>query len=345
MNYPPLEQMIGQLFVTGFKGAEISSLHPVYLDIKERNLGGVILFDRHLSSKSATNNIVSKEQLCHLTTELQGIREEKLLIAVDQEGGKVNRFRQEFGFPRFPGAEELGTKTTPNQTKQQALALSKMLESCGVNWNLAPVADLNSNPENPIIGAVGRSFSNDPEKVVEHSEAWINAHKENNTLTCLKHFPGHGSSKKDSHLGFVDITSSWQKEELLVYQRLINKRCAQSIMLGHLFHEGFDTSLPASLSPRVVSCLRKEMAFEGVIVTDDMQMRAITDKFGLNDACIMAIQAGVDIVIIGNNLSYDPDVFATLHRDVLRAIKEGILDTARIRESWQKVQRFKSLLN
>lgn len=345
MDYPPVDQMIGQLLLTGFKGDKISSLHPVYSDIKERNLGGVILFDRHLSSKSATNNIVSGKQLRRLTADLQDIREEKLLIAVDQEGGKVNRFRGEFGFPQFPGAEELGNSTNPEQTRSTARELSKMLKSYGVNWNLAPVVDINSNPENPIIGAVGRSFSSNPLKVTEQGEAWIDGHKENKILTCLKHFPGHGSSEKDSHLGFVDISSSWQRDELLPYQRLIDKKMAQSIMLGHLFHEGFDSKLPASLSANTVSYLRREMSFAGVIITDDMQMRAITDKYGINAACIMAIQAGVDIVIIGNNLSYTPDLFATLHRDMLRGIDQGTLTTARVKESWQRVQQLKSLLD
>ena len=345
MNNPPLNQMIGQLFIVGFKGHTLSHSDPICRDITERNLGGVILFDRHLATQTAANNITGTSQLTNLTNILQELNSEKLLIAVDQEGGKVNRFRKEYGFPLTPSAGELGIADGTRKSTKSAQQTAHMLKSCGINLNLAPVVDLNTNTTNPIIGKIGRSFSGDPRKVCGHATTWIVEHQKEGVLSCLKHFPGHGSSKDDSHLGFVDITETWQIAELIPYSELIADGLADAIMVGHLYNNKLDPEYPATLSKKIITeTLKEKMVFRGAVISDDMQMRAITDKYGLEEACIMAIAAGVDIVIIGNNLSYDPDIFTGVHKAVLKAVDKGILNEDTIKSAWRQVQNFKSLI-
>lgn len=343
MPSPSLNAMIGQLFIVGFKGESVTEQNSIYLDIKNRHLGGVILFDRHLATKAASNNISGYTQLSKLTAQLQSISSSKLLIAVDQEGGKVNRFREEYGFPQTPSAEELGKSTGVALTRESSKQTAEMLNACGINLNLAPVVDLNTNRENPIVGKVQRSFSAGEGIVFEHASAWVEEHKKIGIGHCLKHFPGHGSSKADSHLGFVDITTTWEEKELSPYKEFIKNGFTGAIMVGHLFNKAFDTEFPATLSNQTVDgLLRKKMKFQGVIISDDMQMKAITDKYGLAEACVRAINAGVDLIIIGNNLEYDPEIYATLHNEVALAVDNGILNKNTIRGAYERIQQFKT---
>jgi beta-N-acetylhexosaminidase len=221
-----------------------------------------------------------------------------------------------------------------------------MLRNTGINFNLAPVVDLNVYNENPIIGKYGRSFSADPIIVTAHSSAWINEHRSQGVLTCLKHFPGHGSSRTDSHLGFVDITETWQEAELLPYQQLIVAGQADAIMLGHLFHKYFDEQYPATLSRSIIQKLvRQQLKYEGIVITDDMQMKAITAHYGLEEACCMALAAGADLLIIGNNLDYDPLILAKVVATILRGLDKGTITEKRLEKAWSRVQTFKAKIN
>lgn len=343
MNTPSLHQIIGQLFIVGFKGETISPTDPIYEDIAEGGLGGVILFDRHLATGSAVNNITGEKQLRNLTHQLQSLSAEKLFIAVDQEGGRVNRFRDEFGFAQTPPAARLGKADNTSETKKTGAQIAEMLKGCGLNLNLAPVADLNSNKDNPIIGGVERSFSVDGHTVAQHAIAWINSHRERGILTCLKHFPGHGSSKSDSHLGFVNISKSWDKSELLPYKLLTEAEMVDMVMVGHLYNENIDPLYPATLSKETVdNLLRKRMGFNGVVISDDMQMKAITNEYGLEEACIRAIGAGVDLIIIGNNLNYDPQIFSKVKNAVVSAVESGTLIEEQVRKAYRRIQKLKT---
>lgn len=337
-----LEQKIGQLFILGFTGDTLTPDHPIAQDISKRNLGGVILFDRFLAASKDTNNIINANQLSLLTASLQELADEPLLIAVDQEGGQVNRFRKERGFPTTPAAIELGRSPDLESTIESAQQTARMLQNIGVNLNLAPVVDLNVYEENPIIGKYGRSFSADPSIVAAHAGAWIREHRHQGILCCPKHFPGHGSSRSDSHLGFVDITETWQEAELLPYQHLISEDQADAIMLGHLFNRNFDEQYPATLSPATIKTLvRQRLQFDGVVISDDMQMKAITGHYGLEDACCKALAAGVDLLIIGNNLDHDPFILSKVMDVILRGLDEGTITEARVEEAWSRIQKFK----
>ncbi len=342
MTHFSLKQKIGQLFILGFTGDTITADHPIAQDIGKRNLGGVILFDRCLAGSKDTNNIIDAEQLKLLTASLQDLAEGPLLVAVDQEGGKVSRFKKERGFPATPAAVDLGCAPDLGATIASAKQTARMLRDVGVNFNLAPVVDLNIYQENPIIGRYGRSFSADPSIVSAHSGAWIKEHRLQGILSCLKHFPGHGSSRTDSHLGFVDITDTWNEAELLPYQELINTNRADAIMIGHLFHRKFDEQYPATLSHSTIgTLLRQQLRFDGAVITDDMQMKAITGQYGLEDACCKALAAGADLVIIGNNLNYDPDILSKVVKTILRGLNQGIISEERLENAWSRVQKFK----
>ncbi len=345
MTQHSLEQKIGQMFILGFAGATLQPELPIAQDISKRNLGGVILFDRFLAASKEINNILNAEQLSQLTASLQELADEPLLIAVDQEGGQVNRFKEERGFPVTPAAIELGRSSDLTLTIESAQQTAKMLRSVGVNLNLAPVVDLNVYEENPIIGKYGRSFSADSAIVTAHARAWIKEHRQQGILCCLKHFPGHGSSHTDSHLGFVDVTESWQETELLPYQSLISDSLADSIMLGHLFNRNFDAQNPATLSRSTIQTLvRNRLQFEGVIISDDMQMGAITGHYGLEEACCKAITAGVDLLIIGNNLNHDPLILSKVRDAILRGLDKRTITEARIEKAWNRIQKFKQAI-
>ncbi len=338
-----LENKIGQLFMFGFQGTELTNGSPIVDDLRKRNLGGVILFDKLLAKKKAENNIKNPAQLKTLTASLQQYAKSPLFIAVDQEGGLVKRLKGETGFLETKSAQSLGDADDATLTAIHASCTAVSLKAVGINLNLAPCVDLNSNPENPVIGKLGRSFSHDPETVARHAAIWIQEHRKQKILTCLKHFPGHGSSQTDSHLGFTDITKTWKKEELLPFKNLIGKNLADCVMPGHLFHNDFDASYPTSLSPTLInSVLRKELAFDGLVITDDLQMRAITDRYGLAESACLALAAGVDMIIIGNNLEYDPMLLQKILPVILTAIEEGRIPEERIIQALQRVEHLKT---
>lgn len=340
-----LQSIIGQLFMVGFPGQTLASDSAIAEDIVARNLGGVILFDRFLAARSKKNNIVSPAQLQSLTSSLQHLAGNTLLIATDQEGGRVCRLKEEYGFPASVTAATIGRSREPGFAERQADLIAATLAAHGINFNFAPVADLNLNPANPIIGGIGRSFSDDPERVTALCAAWLSAHKRHGVLGCLKHFPGHGSSETDSHRGFVDISTCWQERELLPYRELIGKIPVDAVMVGHLFHKRLDGRLPASLSVDIIGgILRRELHFTGVVVSDDLQMRAITDRYGLQEAIILALSAGVDLIVIGNNISYDADIVKKAVRWVEEAVQGGKLSIDTLTAAYTRVQALKDTL-
>jgi len=346
MLHSTLQQKIGQLFLIGFAGDILSLKHPIAEAISKEHLGGVILFDKFLAQKKDTHNIVSTEQLQKLTTDLQNLAGGDLLVAVDQEGGRINRFRKERGFPVTPAASELGSAVDLQATVISARQTARMLKAVGVNLNLAPVVDININQDNPIIGRYGRSFSDNGQAVAAHAAAWIIEHRAEGIQCCLKHFPGHGSSDSDSHQGFVDLTMSWRKSELEPYRILIDAGHAEAIMVGHLINRNLDAVYPATLSGTTLqTLLRQELHFTGIIISDDMQMKAITDHFGLEEACCKALAAGIDLLVIGNNLVHDPDILPKAKSAVLEAVRRGEISPQRIEEAYCFVQKFKLSLH
>jgi beta-N-acetylhexosaminidase len=340
-----LKEKIGQLLIVGFEGASVNHNSPVIRDIKNANLGGVILFDRFLAKKLPMNNILSASQTLELIDDLQDCAHGTLLVAVDQEGGRVSRFKEDRGFPQTLPAAELGSAPDTTATTTAADSTARLLSELGFNLNLAPVVDLNSFANNPIIGKYQRSFSNDSQTVIEHAAAWVNAHRKHGILTCLKHFPGHGSAREDSHLGFVDISLTWQKEELIPYRQLMDRGMVDTVMTGHLFNSVLDSQYPATLSAKTLTgLLRNELGYTGPVISDDMQMRAITSRYGLEEAVCMAINAGVDLLVFGNNLDYDPQIVTKVINTLTLAVQRGTVAEEQIEAAWQRVQLLKQPL-
>jgi len=209
-----LSYQAAQMLMMGFRGTDLSQNEQIVSDVKGLNIGGVILFEYDLPSKSRPRNISSSQQLQKLCADLQQLTDNKLFVAIDQEGGKVNRLKTNYGFPATASAHYLGQLDDADSTRFYADRMAKTLSDCGINLNFSPCIDLNINKNCPIIGKVERSFSDNPDRVVKHAEIFVEAHRTHGVLSCLKHFPGHGSSKEDSHDGFTDITETWQEIEL-----------------------------------------------------------------------------------------------------------------------------------
>jgi beta-N-acetylhexosaminidase len=340
-----LDIKIGQMLMLGFRGLEVSDEHFIVRDIRERNLGGVVLFDRDAPSGSPIRNVESPSQVHALVTTLQTVSDIPLLIAIDHEGGMLTRLKEERGFPPTLSHQALGEIDDPTTTYTQAAAMAQTLAELGINLNLAPVVDLNVNPDNPIIAKYERSFSVDPEVVTRHARAFIEAHHAQGVRCTIKHFPGHGSSAGDTHAGWVDITDTWSRAELEPYTNLIETGLVDAVMTAHVFNANLDDADPATLSrSTVTSILREELAYDGVVISDDLQMGAIADHYGFETAVQKAIEAGVDILAFANNSVYEEDVAARAIAHVKQLVKESAISEARIDASYRRIQRLKETI-
>jgi len=347
MSSLSLREKIGQLLMVGFRGATAPECDLIVRDIRAHGIGGVILFDVDMtttidSGKPGRRNIESPAQVKALLAHLQAQSALPLLTAIDQEGGRVNRLKPIYGFPPSISHEELGRLDQLAETYRQAEATARTLASVGLNLNLAPVVDLDAHPDNPIIKGKGRSFSADPEAVARHAAEFIRAHQAHRVLACAKHFPGHGSATGDTHLGLVDVTATWHERELIPFQRLIAAGLGDVIMSAHVFNAKLDPDHPATLSRGVITgLLREKLGFQGLIVSDDMEMKAISSHYGLENSLPAAVAAGVDVLCLGNNLSYDPGIAGKAAGILERAVTSGRLPAARIDESCERVLAIK----
>ena len=338
-----LDIMIGQMIMVGFRGMESNDENMISELIRKYHIGGIILFDYDVELKVAERNISSMKQVKKLTEQLQNAATIPLFIAIDQEGGRVARLKEKHGFPATLSAAALGELNDIGVTFKTGLEIGRTLQGAGINLNLAPVVDVNFNPDNPAIGRLDRSFSADPERVGRQAEAFIKGMREYNVLSCSKHFPGHGSAYNDSHYGMTDITSTWSEEELIPYRYLIQNAGIEMIMTGHLFHAELDNHHPATLSSSFLEdILREKLGFDGVIISDDMNMQAITNYYGLEEAVLLALSAGVDILLYANNMQHDPEIAATLHTYIKFLVTEGKISEERIRGSYERIISLKS---
>jgi len=340
-----LDVKIGQMLLVGFRGLTVDERHPIVTAIRQHQLGGVIFFDYDRPSQTPVRNIESPEQVRQLTASLQAHADIPLFVGIDQEGGRVNRLKERYGFPPTFSAQFLGQQSV-DMTRQQAEQTASHLENAGINLNFAPVVDLNRNPDSPAIGSVERSFSADAQVVITHARAWIEAHHACGILCALKHFPGHGSAREDSHLGFVDVTTTWRPEELRPYQQLLQEGFDDVIMTAHIFHNGLDPAYPSTLSRSIVTgMLRERLGFNGVVISDDMQMQAIAAHYDLETAIFFAISAGIDILTFGNNLSvYDKQIAARAVEIISRLVDSGRISSERIHASYRRIMRLKKRL-
>jgi len=340
-----LDEKIGQMIMIGFRGLEIDKTHPVARDIRKYHIGGVVLFDYDVPLDKPVRNIQSPQQVRELNRDLQAYGDTPLFIAIDQEGGNVVRLKPEFGFPRMISAQKLGTINNPDTTRFYARRQADLLQKLDINVNFAPVVDLNTNPENPVIGRLKRSFSADPDTVIRHAGIFIDVYEKHGILPVIKHFPGHGSAWNDSHEGLADVTDTWASSELKPYEELAAGREFPAVMTAHVFNARLDSSMPATLSnPIIQGILRDRYNFDGVVFSDDMQMKAIRSYYGLETAILHAIRAGVDVLVFANNSIFDEDIAQKASTIIRELVEDGKISRQRIDRSYRRIMRIKNTL-
>jgi beta-N-acetylhexosaminidase len=340
---PSLRDRIGQMLLVGFRGLTVEAAGEIAADIEERNLGGILLFDTDQPTHSAVRNVESPGQLTSLVAGLQALANIPLLVAIDEEGGLVARLDERHGFPATVSAAELGAHGDPAATRQAGEMIARTLASVGVNLNLAPVVDLDVNPTNPIIGALGRSFSADPAVVTAQAEAFIAGHRALGVKTTLKHFPGHGSSTGDTHLGVVDVTDTWSEVELEPFRNVVRDGLADAVLTAHVFNATLDSEHPATLSqPTITGILREQLSWDGIVISDDMQMGAIRDAYGYPDAVRLAILAGVDILTIAQQQVYEEGIVGRTIDLIEGFVRDGTLTEERIDASYRRILALKA---
>ncbi len=332
-----LKKMIGRMLIVGFEDEKIDKKSKIVKQINEYELGGVILFDRFYSDKTKTKNISSPKQLQELTEKLKSLSAKPLLISVDQEGGRVARLKPAYGFDEIPSALKVSKEGTQH-AKQTYAKMAKMLKTNGINCNFAPIVDLALNPKNSVIVGLERSYGSSHEQVSSYAKILLDAQKREGVIGVLKHFPGHGSSLGDSHQGYVDISDSWSKKELEPYQTLIDSKDVEMIMTAHVFNSHLDKKYPATLSYKInTKLLREQMNYRGVIVSDDMQMKAISQNYSVKESVALAINSGVDMLLFGNQLAtQDIDELVDV---ILTQVKSGEIPEARIKESNKRIEQ------
>jgi beta-N-acetylhexosaminidase len=340
-----LDRMIGQTIMVGFSGQDEHDpgVKAVRDQLAKGIIGGVVLYPE---------NIDSARQLRFLTAFLANANSKLVpFIAVDQEGGMVQRLTPRTGHTHYPSARKIGREAKLgmlDSALHSYQAMTKELAAAGINVNFGPVVDLSINPWNTVIARRKRSFGSDPETVTSLARTFITAHREANVATVAKHFPGHGSSWSDSHKTLPDISLSWQESELEPYAALARDGMLDMVMVGHLYHPRFSDGdkLPASLSANAIHVLRAEggIDFKGVVVSDDLEMGAVRERYSLEDRVIKAVNAGIDLLVFSNVKSHDPELGVKIHAIIAEAVRDGRIPRTRIEGAVARIAALKHRL-
>ena len=331
LNDLTLEQKVGQLLMCGFHSQHADE--QITRLIRDYHVGGVIYFRR---------NVESVDQLTRLSAELQDMAAEAgalpLMISVDQEGGMVARIDQE-GMTQVPGNMALGATGNPEYTLECAQILGRELKNIGIDMNLAPVVDVNNNPLNPVIGV--RSYGEHAESVAAHGVAAITGYQSQGIAATAKHFPGHGDTAVDSHLGMVTVPhdrNRLEQMELLPFRKAIEAR-VDAIMTAHVMFPSIEPEpIPATLSHKVLSgLLREEMGFEGIIITDCLEMHAISKPYGVAEAAVRAVEAGADLILVSHTLQDQ----VTALEAIVEAVRTGRISEEVIHQAVERIMTWK----
>jgi len=343
---PPLP--LGELLLIGFAGTQVEGNEEVRALVCDVKVGGLILFERDART-GEPRNITGPEQVRRLTADLQALAREcagrPLLIAADNEGGLVMRLSTRVGYLPTPPPQALGEAGDLAATELESRRMGATLREAGINWNLAPVVDVAVNPLNPAVVTLGRTFSSDPQQVIAQARAFIQGMHDAGVLTSLKHFPGHGSSRTDSHKGFVDVTETADlKVELEPYRVLIKEGLADSVMTAHVFNRGIDFHNPATLSRFAIGrYLRSKLGYKGLVVSDDLLMGAIRERYGVEEASVLALQATVDMLLISQNQGkVERSAGERVIAGIRQALRDGRLSPKALAVSIERVRALRS---
>ena len=330
-----LKEKISQMFIVGFSGTCLNSENINIQNLAKNGLGGVILF---------AENIDSYNQIQDLSKKLQNISKIPLFISIDQEGGLVERTINIENKIDYLTAMALASTQSPELIKNHTQIMAEELKFMGVNMNFAPVLDVNTNINNPVIGV--RSFGNNAEDVIKYSKPVYKTFMENNIIPVGKHFPGHGETSVDSHLDMPVVELSFEELEnthIKPFKNAINNGL-DALMIAHVFYKAFvpchceersDVAIfPASLSSKIISgYLKEKLNYKGLIISDDMAMGGISKHYSYLDACIKGINAGIDLFIFRNS----DDEILTLIEELVKAVENGLISIERIDESVEKI--------
>ena len=331
---------IGQMILIGFADSKVDE--KVLTEIKEGKVGSIIIFEKNIPK---TNSYMGLKKIVWTYQQAATI---PLFVSIDQEGGRVNRLKEKYGFPRSVSAANTGRDKNLDSVRFYAQSTAATLAGLGINVNFAPVVDLANNPTNPIIAKVERAYSANEDTVSMMAREVIKAHRKMGVITSLKHFPGHGSSKDDTHLGIADVTNTWEERELRPYRQLLEEGYVDAIMTSHIVNKKLDArGLPGTLSEEILNkLLRQQLGFKGLVFSDDMQMHAITKNYGLEEAIRLAILAGVDIMTFSNNImGSEVRTVDKVHSIIKKYVEEGVISHQRIDESFKRIMALKNSLN
>lgn len=334
-----LEEMAGQMIVVGFQGDDVADTAVENLrdELAAGRLGGVMLLKI---------NVKSLDAVAAMNAAFRAASPELLpFLTLDQEGGAVERLTKDVGFKEIPNAAAIAAGNSPNEAEAIYAEMASSIAALGFTVNFGPVADINLNTSNQVIAKFGRAFSDDPAVVASYDAAFIKAHHAAGVLTALKHFPGHGSSTADSHEGFVDITDTWQPSELDPYRTLMGENLVDMVMVGHLYHADYSDAgaqTPSSLSPQWISgVLRDELGYDGIVISDDLEMGAIRDHFTLEQTVTMAVRAGTDVLLFSNTAKYRASLGAEILAILVAEAEADPAFAARIAESYERIVELK----
>jgi beta-N-acetylhexosaminidase len=330
-----LRRKIGRLLVVGFRGLSVGPDDPIAQALAG-GLGGVILFER--DRVSSTRNIASPEQLASLVSSLREAASGNLLVAIDQEGGRVARLNPNHGFPATRSQAVVGATDDPDEAFEAGRAMAETMAAAGIDLDLAPVVDVNVNPANPAIGALGRSFSSDPSVVAAMAEAEIHGLHEFGIRAAIKHFPGLGSANANTDLEHVDVTRTWTEAELEPFETLISAGVCDAVMTGHMVNDTIDPDVPASLSVATVEgLLRNRLGWDGAVITDDLGAEAIVTRYTRDEAIALALEAGNDLLLFANQTVYVKDLAGEVVETILGLVTSGRISEARIDRSIERI--------
>ena len=324
-NLDAARKALGQLFIIGFNGLELEDDTSSF--ISQAGIGGVILFSQNYENPGQVAELINQVQECRSGS--------PLWVCVDHEGAKVQRFKR--GFTRIPEASAIGAANSPKLAYEIAEIMAKELKAVGVNVNFCPVADIATNPRNPVIGP--RSFGDNEDIVTKMVTAMVRGHLTQGVQPCIKHFPGHGDTHTDSHFALPKVDTDLEMlrdRELRPFTRAFKSHCSM-VMTAHIITSKLDPKLPATLSSKILQdLLRKEMRYSKLVISDDMEMKAIADHFGPEDAPRLAVQAGCDLLIYRSEAAAR-HAYASLLKD----LEDGNLDPALVIQAEARSQALK----
>jgi beta-N-acetylhexosaminidase len=330
-----LRRTIGQKIVVGFFGQKNTDpdFRRVLKNLEQGYVGGVLFLGRNISSRTDLEIMVREVKNCKCSV--------LPLIAVDEEGGVIERLGETQGFSHTASAAEVG-RESEEKARADYERLAKKLSEIGFNLNLAPVVDLNLNLTNPIIGRLDRSFSSSPQTVSRYASIFIEEHHKRGIATALKHFPGHGSSSNDSHDSIANVETSWSSVELVPYETLIGLNIVDCVMVGHLSNASrWGGVATQDGSGAIGQMLRQELKFDGVVLSDDLSMKAVrspTQPF--SEVIKSSVLAGVDIVIVSriNDDDETSDIGNYANSAILKGVLTGEIDRVSVSSSVERVE-------